>query len=471
MKKTRFLKGFHLLCGRAKKSSAKVLTEAIEKIRGGAPGQLCSLFAQDIEPEKIGSAEGARNRVYSAQVTFWLMLGQVFRGGSLRAAVREVQAFLAVAHEDQADSKGSSGSYSDARKRLRESELKKVNARVCAKMPASGRLLGGRRIMVVDGTGIQLEDTAANQKCYPQPSEQKKGCGFPVVQLIALMNLESGAVEHVCHTPLEAHEGRLFECELASKLCRGDVLLADRGFSSFLQFAQMARRGVDSLMRLHGSRAWPKELKGDDGLVEWRRPPLSQCPDDVSDEDWAALPERITVRYVRRVLRRKGFRDQVVIVATTLLDDSAEEILLVYARRWEIELTFDDIKTTMGMDFIRAKSPESALKMIRVHLIAYNLVRLMMMRAAMQAGVCARRLSFKGALDAICAFAVQMHRCGTKVFRKIKAALLNVIGEDQIPLRPFRIEPRVRKRRPKPFPLMTRPRKTLQAEIHRAQLA
>ena len=121
----------------------------------------------------------------------------------------------------------------------------------------------------------------------------------------------------------------------------------------------------------------------------------------MSDEQWAGLPERITVRYVRRVIRRKGFRDQVVIVATTLLDDSAEEILLVYARRWEIELTLDDIKTAMGMDFIRAKNPESALKMIRVHLIACNLVRLMMMRAAKQAGICARRLSFKGALDAI----------------------------------------------------------------------
>ena len=447
------------------------MAEAIEQIRGGAPGQLCSLFAEVVEPEKIGSKAGARKRLYSAPVTFWLMLGQVFNGGSLRSAVREVQASFAGTGVELPNGKGASGSYSDARKRLQDSELDQVNRRVCGKMPGSSDLLGGRRIMVVDGTGIQLEDTHINQAWFPQPSEQKEGCGFPVVQLLGLMNLENGALEHFCHSPMSAHEGRLFECELASKLRCGDVLLADRCFCSFLQFAELFRRGVDPLMRLHHSRLWPKTLKDDEGVVEWKRPPLSQCPEDVTEAEWERLPPSIAVRYVRRVLRRKGFRDQVIMVATTLMKEPTDEILLAYVRRWEIELTFDDIKTSMGMDFIRAKSPEMALKMIRVHLIAYNLVRLQMFRAAMIYGGSPRRLSFKGALDAIRAFAAEMHRCSKKMLRRLGDKLLEVIGNDRLPDRPFRVEPRVRKRRPKPFPLMTRPRDTLRAEILEATYA
>jgi len=463
--KTPFFKGFHHLCGRAKKSASNALFEEIERIRNWGPGQLCSLFADAIEPEKIKGPARSRKRVYTPAFTFWLMLGQVFRGGSLRSAVRETQACFAAARLVLPGAKGSSGSYSDARKRLEFSELERVNARVCAKMPSAGDLLGGRRIMVVDGTGVQLEDTAANQDWFPQPSEQKQGCGFPVVQILGLMNLESGALEHFCHSPLEAHEGRLFECELASKLRCGDVLVADRGFSSFLQISQLARRGVDAVMRLHSSREWPKGVKGDDALFQWKRPPLSQCPEDLSEDEWEQLPETITMRYVRKVLHRKGFRDQEIIVVTTLKEVPAEEILLVYTRRWEIELSFDDIKTSMGMDFVRAKSPQTALKMITVHLIAYNLVRLQMIRAARACGVVARRISFKGALDALSAFAAHMRHSTAKTSRQLGEKLLAVIGLDLLPLRPFRIEPRVRKRRPKPFPLMTRPRQVLRDEI------
>lgn len=453
------------MCGRAKKSAAKALREQMQSIRDGAPGQLCSLFAEAVEPEKVRGAARSRNRVYTASFTFWLMLGQVFRGGSLRSAVREAQAFLAACGEDTPDVQGSSGSYSDARKRLKDSELEKINARVCAKMPSSGKLLGGRRVMVVDGTGVQLEDTAANQDWYPQPSGQEPGCGFPVVQLIGLMNLESAAIEHFSHSPLEAHEGRLFECELASKLRDGDVLVADRQFCSFLQIAQLAGRGVEVVMRLHGSRRWPKGVRGDEAIVTWKRPPLSQCPDDVSEEEWHALPPTLSIRYVRRTLCRKGFRDQTIVVATTLMEAPAEEIVLTYARRWEIELSFDDIKTTLGMDFVRAKSPQSAWKTITVHLIAYNLVRWQMLRAAKASGLVARRISFQGALDALRAFAQQMHRGTAKTLRRLREKLLAVIAADLLPDRPFRVEPRVRKRRPKSFPLMTQPRQVLRDQI------
>jgi len=198
---------------------------------------------------------------------------------------------------------------------------------------------------------------------------------------------------------------------------------------------------------------------------------LSACPDHVSEEEWARLPENILVRYVRRRIVRNGFRPRAVMVATTLLDASAEQILEVYARRWEIELSIDDIKTTMGLDFVRAKTPAMAEKVITTHIIAYNLVRSLMHRAAEQAGVLPRSISFKGTLDAIQRFAAAVRRGTRKAVTRLKDKLLEVIAQDLLPIRPARVEPRVRKRRPKPFPLMTKSRHQLRNEIANAQYA
>jgi len=306
----------------------------MEEIREIGPSQLSSLFGADVEPEKITGAPGTRKRVYSPVMTFWLMLGQAFRGSSLRDAVREAQASFADLPQDV---KGDTGSYSDARKRLPQAELDGINARVCAGLPEGGQLLGGRRIMVVDGTGVQMHDTKENQDWYPQPNTQKPGCGFPAAQLLVLMNLENATIPHVCITPAYVDESGVLLTEVMPQLRQGDVLLADRGFCSFLEFALLAECGVDSITRLHSARQWPASAKGDEALVQWKRPPLSACPEHVSEEQWTQLPESITVRYVRRRIVREGFRPQTVMVVTTILEGAAEEILEVYARRWEIE--------------------------------------------------------------------------------------------------------------------------------------
>ncbi len=188
--KNRYFKGFNRLFGRAKKSAARTLKERFDEIRGRAPGQLHSLFSEAVEAEKIAGASGCRERLFPADVTFWGMLGQVFRGGSLRDAVREIQASVCAA-DGERDLSNSTGSYSDARQRLPQDSVDAVHGRVCEKMMSSGGLLGGRRVMVVDGTSVQLEDTPANQKEYCQPVGQKPGCGFPVMQIVALFNLGS----------------------------------------------------------------------------------------------------------------------------------------------------------------------------------------------------------------------------------------------------------------------------------------
>ena len=279
------------------------------------------------------------------------MLGQVFRGGSLRAAVREIQASVCAA-DGERDLSNSTGSYSDARQRLPQHSVDAVHRRVCEKMMSAGGFAGGRRVMVVDGTSVQLEDTAANQEEYPQPAGQEPGCGFPVMQIVALFNLDSAALEHFSFSPHTADEGSMFDVELMEHLQAGDVLLGDRLYGSYLHFAALPARGVDVLTRLHGSRGWPKGMRGDDGTVQWRRPAPSARPPHVTQEEWEALPATITVRYVRYGIDIAGFRTRHIMVATTLLEAPAKELAQLYLRRWDIELCCDDIKTTMAMDFI-----------------------------------------------------------------------------------------------------------------------
>lgn len=466
MKQTPYFKGFHRLFGRAKKSAAAALKERVDGIQNRAPGQLHSQFADVVEPEKIQGEAGSRERIFTADVVFWAMLGQVFRGGSLRDAVREVQAAESAKSPKQRNyiSHGT-GSYATARQRLPQSALDGVNRRVCSKMLPSQRFLGGRRIMVVDGTGVQLEDTPANQREYPQSSRQQPGCGFPVMQLVALFNLDTTALEHLSCSPLNAHEGSMFDVDLMPHLQSGDVLLADRGFCSYLHFSALAPRGVDVLTRLHSARQWPKGMRGDDVRVEWKRPCASQRPGHITRPEWEALPATCTVRYIRYRIARAGFRPQVIILATTLMEAPAEQLAGIYLQRWGVELCFDDIKTTMGMDFVKTKSPAMAIKMATLHMIAYNLIRLTMHRAARTTGTCWTRLSFKGALDAINRFAAQMHQAARPMIARLRQTLYQTIGCDLLPRRPGRIEPRVLKRRQKPFPLMTRPRAVLRAEI------
>ena len=290
------------------------------------------------------------------------------------------------------------------------------------------------------------------------------------MQIVALFNLGSSALERFSFSPHTADEGGMFDVELMEHLQAGDVLLGDRLYGSYLHFAALAARGVDVLTRLNGSRGWPKGMRGDDVTVQWGRPAPSARPPHVTKQEWEALPATITLRYVRYHINIPGFRTRHIMVVTTLLEAPAKELAQLYQRRWDIELCFDDIKTTMGMDFIRARSPAMAVKMVTLYAIAYNLVRLLMQQAARATGcrtsaVHSMRLSFKGALDATLRFAAEMAQASRKQWHSLRHKLLRTIAGDCLPRRLDRFEPRVVKRRPKPFPRMTARRGVLKQRI------
>ena len=194
-------------------------------------------------------------------------------------------------------------------------------------------------------------------------------------------------------------------------------------------------------------------------------------PKYLSEEEWAQLPEKITVRVVRVRVSQKGFRTRELTLVTTLLDPQlypAEEIAQAYVRRWRLEMCLDDLKTTLGMDQLRCKSPAMVHREILALLIAHNLARCIMAEAARQHAVPLERISFTGTLDAFRHFSVALACCRhARQRRRVWAELLRTLAADLVPVRPNRREPRAVKRRPKAYALLNKPRRQYQETPHR----
>ena len=322
----------------------------------------------------------------------------------------------------------------------------------------------GRHVKLFDGTTVSMPDTPENQCVFPQSSEQKPGLGFPVARIGGLISLASGAV--LGHAVAACQGKRTGEQTLLRGLLplivKGDILLADALLETWWIVAEIQRRGGDVVMVQQGRRvtdfAQGQRLGQNDHVVEW---PFPQRPKWMSLDDYVRCPAMLRVREVEVDGR---------ILITTLLDPNAvtpRKLDALYALRWNIEVDWRTIKVTMAMDVLRCRSPEMIEKEIAVYLLAYNLVRWAMASAAWLGDVLPRCLSFTSAKRVLLAFGDQHRRCGGRRLSFIFATVLAAIADLTIPSRPGRFEPRAKKRRPKPLPLLTVPRHIAREKIRK----
>jgi len=417
------------------------------------------------------AATGSGDRPFPPRVVLWAFIGQALDPDhSCRKALARIQAHLTRLGGPRLST--DTGAYCKARKRLPEGLFVRLARRLGAALFSRARpedLWCGRRVKVVDGTGCSMPDTPENQKEYPQPSSQRKGCGFPALSLVGVFCLTTGAVLDVALGRIHAHDLTLFRW-LRRLFEPGDVMLADRGFCSFAEIALLAKQGVDTVMRLHQGRARsaarPRAFHARDRVETWRRP--AACPKGLRKSDYRRLPKTLQIREVAYRVGTPGFRTRAITLTTTLLDVErypAEALAELYFDRWTVELDFAHIKTTMQMDVLRCKTPDMVRREIWTHLLAYNVLRTLMWEAALEHDVDPTRVSFKGTLQRVTALS-GMFSCATSHQTKhLWVVLLHDVATDLVPHRPNRAEPRVRKRRPKPYPLMTRPRAELKARL------
>jgi len=358
------------------------------------------------------------------------------------------------------------GAYSQARQQLPLTVYEQVNQQVCKLVQSqagAARLWCRRLVDIVDGSSVSMPDEAELQAAFPQPSGQKPGCGFPVARLLAIFSWASGVLLKLAVDSLHVSELALLR-RVRAALTPQSVALADRHFSSYHDIALLQAGGHDVVMRLHQRRPTDlrrgRRLGGGDHLVTWTRP--TQPATGFSDTEWAALPATLTVRHVRAVVARRGFRSRRIEIMTTLLDPQAypaSELIDLYRQRWIIELNLRSLKTTMKMDVLRCKSVEMIRKELLMYQIAYNLIRWLMWQAAQRHNVETHRLSFAGTQQCIMSMLPYLTRCrDARQRRRLMKRLLEWIAANNVPHRPNRVEPRCVKRRPKNYQRLTCPR-------------
>ena len=435
-------------------------------------------FAEVLSVERIEAAlreEKAawREEVYTPLLTLWAFLSQVIcPDGSCRATVTRVLAWLVCRGERPC--RPQTGPYCKARLRLPESLLRRLvreTGQAVDDGAAAEWLWKGRRVKVVDGTTVSMPDTPENQAAYPQPRTQDPGVGFPIARLVVVFSL-------ACGTAVDAALGRYRGKKtgetallrgIDGALKSGDVLLGDRYYGGWFDLVLRHERGVDVVVRLHQKRHSDfrrgRRLGPGDHLVEWAKPPRPAWLDAAT---YARLPDRLVVREVRVRVGQKGFRTRCLVVVTTLVDAAAvtaADLADLYRARWHAELDLRSLKVTLGMDVLRCKTPAMVRKEVWAHLIAYNLIRAVLARAALDLGGSPRELSFKGGVQAVRAFADRLLGAAGTTADELYEWLLIVIGCHQVGDRPNRVEPRKRKRRPKHYPLLTQPRAQARAAL------
>ncbi len=405
-----------------------------------------------------------RVRTYAPDITLWALLSQTIDADqSLQAAVDRVIAFNTSKNLPVPSSNTSA--YSQARTRLPEdilSNLTRTSAEQLEQAAPSEWKWRNRTVQLVDGSSVSMEDTPENQNIYPQIRGQKPGLGFPIANIVAIISLATGMIKNVSIGPYsgkETGEHALLR-QIFQTLKAGDIVVADRYYCSFFLVVTLIQMGIDVVFPQHGTRRTDfrkgKSLGKRDHIVQWKK---SKKPEWMDQETYDGFPEEIEMREVLIENSQKGFRTTKRIMVTTFLNSRSvtkEDLSELYGYRWLVELDLRTIKDTMNMGVLRGKTPEMVRKEIWARLLAYNLIRKIMAQAAVVYEKKPRELSFKNALQSVRSFrdkGLLNEKNKEHYFQLLKAVASKRIGN-----RPGRQEPRRVKRRPKPTPLLTKPR-------------
>ena len=403
-----------------------------------------------------------RDRELDPATTIALFMQQIVRGNIPCSEVRHL-----------ADNRFTAQAYCDARGRLPlsvyQALLYEVHQRVVPQTRRQEHLWHEHRTFHIDGSTFSMPDTPELRKAFGLPSGPAEGCAFPVAHLLVLFSAATGLLIDTWASPLRT--GDLAQTpEAHLHLDKDDILIGDDSFSGYPHLALLQKQGLHGLFPVHhlrivdfkkgrphcgeGKKAvpgmprsrWIKSLGKEDQLVEYFK--STQKPAWMSEAEFESLPESITVRELRRTVVRPGLGKITLTLVTTLLDPEAypvADLLELRLRRWDIETNIAHIKTTMKMDVLHCKTEEGVRKELIIFSIVYNLVRVVMLHASRRQEVPVSRISFADA------YKWMRH---AKPGDALPVLIVN-------PYRPERIEPRCKKRRPKQFDLMNKPRKEL----------
>lgn len=288
--------------------------------------------------------------------------------------------------------------------------------------------------------------------------------------MCALCNLHTGVTIDYKLGSKRSHELPLLR-EQEVSFNKNDLFIGDKGFICFYDQARRLDTGVDSIVAL--ARRKPvaasnadKIIGKNDLLITLPKFTSSVARSRYPEERWAALPDTIKMRQIKVEFNFPDNRSKNIYLLTTLLDSAkypADLIVELYRQRWSVELYCRDIKTTLGMEFLKSKTPEMVKKEIQMFFIVFNVIRNLMSEAGNGPGDFV--LAFKSCVQTFIFYCNRDNGISAITPGKHKYLLLNEIMKCTLYQRQGRFEPRHIKRRPKPFKIMTKPRSTLRNEM------
>ena len=480
-KKQPYLTGFssHLF-GSAKRSAQAIFQDKIQQFGSTTISGLSMLFENILPSSKLNDwSQSKRKRIYDSSTTLWAWCSQILESNaSCHKAVSNVQAWREQLGLTIPSSQ--TKAYCAARRRLPKHFIQQANEHVLEKLNSS--ILSQDRwqslqLKAIDGSSMQLMDTEENQLIYPQPSQQKKGCGQPVMGVCGVVNLSHGGWETL--SPLSHTQHDLSATyDVLEHFGHNDLCLGDRAYNSYEFMCRLKERGCESLMRLHQARKrsldWKKgkKISRNDRLYTWKKPHSQPPGSQLTKEEWGMLPMSMEVRITRFEYKKRDGKTALMYLASTLTDAETyqyEELCKHYYERWVIELKFRDAKTMLQMEFIRAKTPELAEKTLLILQLCYNMIYLLIQGARREHLVENYQISFKGCVDQILSHSVNYkgHHKNRHKREELHEKMLFHLSLEILVVRRGRSEPRAKKRRAKSYQLLTKPRHQFTEIQHR----
>lgn len=368
-------------------------------------GVLTRVFPPELVDEVIASVGRTerRHRALPARVMAYFSIGMaLYSEGSYEDVLAQLTDGLSWASGwSETFTPPSKSAIFQARARLGAEPLAALFDKVAKPIGADrmpGVWLAGRRLVAIDGMCLDVADTTANDEHFGRPGVNKgERAAFPQARIVALA--ECGT-----HAVFAAQVGKYTQAEasltepLLDGVRPGMLLLADRGFFSYALWRKAIATGADLLWRIRTDKSAPQPTH-----VE-----------DLPDGSWLAhlrgtMPaaerrqEPMLVRVIDYEIDDGRDNADVYRLFTTLTDPdevTAVDLAAAYTQRWEIELTFDELKTHQRgpRTVLRSKSPDLVLQEIWGHLCCHYAIRCLMAEAATHSGHDPDRVSFVAAL-------------------------------------------------------------------------
>jgi hypothetical protein len=416
-------------------------TSAVELLRQLIPEDDFPAYSLDISPATV----------YTTLVTLWMLTLQRLGGGmSMTAVIKDVlnnhnNLLPANKRVREGTLSERSGAYSRARKRLPLETVQAFAERVSQSlMEQSPAWFAGRRAFLMDGTTMTLSPTSPLLDVYPPATNQHGESVWPIMMLMVAHELQSGCALipefGAKYGPNNTSEARQ-AAAIALRIPLGSIIMADAGFGIFQVAHAMVLGGHDILFRLTKSRfesmrRRAKTITQTAHGVQYR---LSWTP---SSRERKTNPDLPAEACVAVDLHEVKLGNGGTLYLVTTLEISSKTAGEFYRRRYDVEHDIRDMKISLNIENIRAKSDEMVQKELLCSVVAYNLVVELRREAAKIARVKPRRLSFTGVWTTMKSYLLQKPPCSASEWQERYERALRSAANSILPNRPDRSCPR-----------------------------